>query len=78
MRWPYIEERFVAKIDHDAARKTRSDVARKACIQARNNKRFTQAKATRDRRDEAAEKHEEDAAMPSFSSPTASIAVDGN
>lgn len=78
MRWPYIEERFVAKTEHDAAKKTRSDAARKARIRARNNRRLTQAKATRDRRDEAAEKHEEDAAMPEISSPTASIAVDGN
>ena len=59
MRWPCIEERFVAKIEHDTAKKTRSDVARKARIQARNDTPFTEAKAAREKKAEAAVKDEE-------------------
>lgn len=77
MRWPCIEERFVAKIEHDTAKKTRSDVARKARIQARNDTPFTEAKAAREKKAEAAVKDEEAAAMPKISYPKTLIAVGG-
>ena len=49
MRWPSIEERSVAKIDHDTAEKTRSDAARNAGIQVRKDRPFTETKAAREK-----------------------------
>lgn len=48
MRGPYIAERSVANTDHDPAKMPRSDVARQAGIQARNDTPFTEAKAARE------------------------------
>ena len=77
MRGPYIAERSVANTDHDPAKMPRSDVARQAGIQARNDTPFTEAKAAREKEAEAALKNEEAAAMPKISYPKTWIAVDG-
>jgi hypothetical protein len=60
----------MAKIDDEAARKARSDAARKAGIQARNDKAFAEAKAAR-------EKKAEPAAKAAVAAPKASLTVDG-
>ncbi len=53
----------MAKIDDDdAAKKARSEAARKAGIQARNDKAFAEAKAAREKKAEAEKAAEKKAA----------------